>query len=1026
MRKFFVLSILFLTFTSYAQYFGQNKPRYESFDFKVYQSPHIELYTYLKNDSLKHAFLYDAEKWWHRHHRIFKDTFDYRIPIILYNNHADFQQTTVLSGEIGVGTGGVTEALKNRITMPVRPSSGQTSHVLGHEMVHAFQYNIVKSDDSLSFQNLGNTPLWMVEGMAEYLSLGRYDSHTAMWMRDAVLSNDFPRIKDLYKSKYFPYRFGQDFWAYIGGTYGDENVKPLFYTTLQYGLKEAFKIVLNTPFDSLSKNWKLSNEMYYKQFRQGRDSTAIGQIMYDKKNAGTMNVSPVISPDGKHMIFLSEKEVLSMDLYIADLQTKKLKKIASKPMTNHVDAIDAYESAGTWSPDSKYFAYVVFKNGKNQLAIVNTEKKKVEKIISIKDLDAFSYPAWSPDGNSILLLGQDDGISDLFLYHFDTGKTERLTNDPYAEMQASWSADGKKIIYSTDYYYIKRNLYPVKYHIGILDVETKQKTYPGILPGANNFNPQFGQTDNEIYFLSDFDGFRDLYRYETQTGKIFRLTRFFTGISGITKYSPAFTINRKEKEIVYNYFINHQYKLAKAKMSEFYNEEVVDAQIDIAPSLLPPKIDLNRSLVERLLRNRFPDLKIEIVEKPYKPKFKLDYISNIGIGMSTNTMYGTGMMGGVSAIFSDMLGQHQLYTAASLNGEVYDFAFQAAYFNQKHRIGWGTSVSHIPYTSYYQGVVKDTINAFGQPRLVDNYKIYTIRMFEEKLGLYTSYPFSKTMRAEFGGSLAHYSYRITTDNFYYDYFDPYSGYAYGYYGYERKKEEAPKGFNFHEMNTAFVGDNTVFGLTAPMKGQRYRVGITQYFGTNTLSSFLFDYRKYIFLKPVSFAFKIQHFNRFGPDAELEYNPYASGNQKRSILPPLYLGYDFFIRGYGFDALYESYLRDPTSIWYNDMMGSKMILTNFEIRLPFTGPERLALIKSGVFFTDLNFFVDAGLIWYKDNKIALKKDPTDRNVRYPLVSTGLSTRINLFGQIIIQPYYAIPLSLSTGGKGYFGINFYPGF
>jgi hypothetical protein len=1026
MKKYNIFIFLFLiSFSIQAQYFGQNKPRYESFDFKVYESPHVELYTYLKNDSLKKAFLYDAEKWYNRHHRIFKDTFDYKIPIILYNNHADFQQTTVLSGEIGVGTGGVTEALKNRITMPVRPSSGQTSHVLGHEMVHAFQYNIVKSDDSLSFQNLGNTPLWMVEGMAEYLSLGRYDSHTAMWMRDAVLSKDFPRIKDLYKSKYFPYRYGQDFWAYIGGTYGDQYVKPLFYATLQYGLKEAVDSLFHIKLDSLSKDWKTTNEKYYKQFLNGRDSLALGKIIYDKKNAGTMNVSPVVSPDGKKMIFLSEKDIFSMDLYIADLKTGKLKKIASKAMNNHIDAIDAFESAGTWSPDSKYFAYVVFKNGKNQLALVNANKKKVEKVIDIKELNAFSYPAWSPDGKSILLLGQNDGVPDLFLYHIETQKTEQLTHDPYAEMQPSWSPDGKKVIFSTDYYYIKRNLYPVKYHIGILDPNTKQKTYPNIFPGANNFNPQFDKTGKQIYFLSDYDGFRDLYRYNPENDKIYKMTKFYTGISGITKYSPAYTIDKINDKIIYNYFINHEYKLAEASIDKFYNEEVIDKQIALAPSLLPPKINLNASLVERLLRNRFPNLKIDIVEKPYKPKFKLDYISNIGIGMSTSSMYGTGLMGGVSAIFSDMLGQHQLYTAASLNGEVYDFAFQAAYFNQKHRIGWGTSISHIPYTSYYQGVYRDTLLINGSTQPVDNYKIYTIRMFEEKLGVYSSYPFSKTLRAEFGGSLAHYSYRITTDNFYYDYFDPYTGYAYGFYGYERKKEDAPDGFNFHELNTAFVGDNAVFGLTAPMKGQRYRIGLTQYFGINTLSSFLFDYRKYIFLKPVSFAFKIQHFNRFGPDAELPYYQ-QDPTQRRSILPPFYLGYDFFLRGYSFDALYDSYLNDPQSIWYNDLMGSKMLLTNFEIRFPFTGPERLALIKSGVFFTDLNFFVDAGLVWYKENKVSWKKDPNDRNVRYPLVSTGLSTRINLFGQIIIQPYYAIPLSLSTGGKGYFGINFYPGF
>jgi len=178
--RYLLIIFLLSTITIQAQYFGGNKPRYEQFNFKVFQTPHIELYSYLKKDSIRNMFLDESEKWYNRHYTMFQDTFTYKIPVILYNNHADFQQTTTISGSIGVGTGGVTEALKTRITMPIRPSFGQTKHVLGHEMVHAFQYNMVKSDDSLSFNNLGNTPLWMVEGMAEYLSLGRYDGHTAM------------------------------------------------------------------------------------------------------------------------------------------------------------------------------------------------------------------------------------------------------------------------------------------------------------------------------------------------------------------------------------------------------------------------------------------------------------------------------------------------------------------------------------------------------------------------------------------------------------------------------------------------------------------------------------------------------------------------------------------------------------------------------------------------------------------------------------------------------------------------------
>ncbi|MGE5419408.1 MAG: basic secretory protein-like protein, partial [Chloroflexota bacterium] len=170
--------IFLLSLNAEAQYFGRNKPGYKRFKFDVVQTPHFEIYEYLKNDSMSNAVSLMAEKWYQMHQKVFRDTFDIKNPIILYSNHADFQQTNTVSGIIGTGTGGVTEALKNRVIIPVAPSIAQTDHVLGHELVHAFQYHMfLKGSRSRDF-SLNNVPLWMIEGMAEYLSKGSIDTHT--------------------------------------------------------------------------------------------------------------------------------------------------------------------------------------------------------------------------------------------------------------------------------------------------------------------------------------------------------------------------------------------------------------------------------------------------------------------------------------------------------------------------------------------------------------------------------------------------------------------------------------------------------------------------------------------------------------------------------------------------------------------------------------------------------------------------------------------------------------------------------
>ena len=131
-----------------------------------------------------------GERWYERLARTFQHDFEAKKPIILYADHPDFQQTNTLSGFIGEGTGGVTESLKNRVIMPLTGSYWDTDHVLGHELVHAFQYNIAQSRRGGGLRGLGTLPLWLVEGMAEYMSVGRDDPLTAMWLRDAIRRDD--------------------------------------------------------------------------------------------------------------------------------------------------------------------------------------------------------------------------------------------------------------------------------------------------------------------------------------------------------------------------------------------------------------------------------------------------------------------------------------------------------------------------------------------------------------------------------------------------------------------------------------------------------------------------------------------------------------------------------------------------------------------------------------------------------------------------------------------------------------------
>jgi len=207
-----------------AQYFGRNKVQYESFDFRVLQSPHFDMHFYPEEEDAARDATRMLERWYFRQSSLLRHQFE-RKPVILYASHPDFQQTNVITESISEGTGGVTEGLRTRVVLPLTGVYSDNDHVLGHELVHAFQYDIAAMNGGM--QTLGQIPLWMIEGMAEYLSLGREDAHTAMWLRDAAITEKLPHVKDLDHPKLFPYRWGHAIWAYIGATYGDRAVVSL-------------------------------------------------------------------------------------------------------------------------------------------------------------------------------------------------------------------------------------------------------------------------------------------------------------------------------------------------------------------------------------------------------------------------------------------------------------------------------------------------------------------------------------------------------------------------------------------------------------------------------------------------------------------------------------------------------------------------------------------------------------------------------------------------------------------------------
>src|SRR6476620_4341595 len=546
-----------------AQYFGRNKVQYERFDFRILRTPHFDQYFYPAESLIVHDAGRLAERWYARHSDTFRHTFEHK-SVVFYADQPDFQQTNVVGEAISEETGGITEGLRTRVVMPFTGIYADNDHVLGHELVHVFQYSVAEAGPG-GLARLNTLPLWLIEGMAEYFSLGRDNALTAMWLRDAAERDNLPTIKQLTNDpRFFPYRYGQALWAYVGGRWGDRAVVDVYRTSLRIGFEEGIRRVLGISTDSLSKDWISATRRAYLPVLEGRTrpNGAGEAILQTGRKTGDMNLAPTVSPDGKLVAFFARRSLFEIELFVADAQTGRvIKKLAGPTSDSHFDAISFISTAGAWSPNSDKFAFIAQSEGNHEIALLDVESGDIERRIRVPGVGSVSHIAWSPNGQTIAFSGMSGGISDLYLLDLTAGTVRQLTNDRNADLQPAWSPDGKTIAFATDRGattdFTKMVFSPLQ--LATIDVATGQVSVFSPFTSGKHINPQYSPDGKSLFFIADQDGFSDIYRLELASGAVSRVTRLSTGVSGITAISPAMTVAPTTGRMLFSVFQDQGY-----------------------------------------------------------------------------------------------------------------------------------------------------------------------------------------------------------------------------------------------------------------------------------------------------------------------------------------------------------------------------------------------------------------------------------------------------------------------------------
>ncbi len=671
-----VISLTFAVLPAEGGYFGKNKVRYNDLDWQVLETAHFEIYYYVDELELALETVPLAEAIYNELSDRLGHQMGASIPLVLYGSHPEFQRTNIAGGWIDEGTGGITEFLKRRVFLPYPGSREDFRHVLQHELAHAFQIDILAPDGSMERLGEISIPLWMIEGMAEYLSVGAEDPFTLMWLRDALLDGPPPSFRSLARGRDVRiYRFGQSAWAYLARLYGEETPGDFLRSVGASGdAEEAMREIFGKSSQELSDEWHdfLRQEHYPRLADLDRKTPGTQRVL----SHGRVNVSPAVSAAGDKLAFLSDRSG-SLSLYLADGDGNEVERIVEGESWRGVESMRAFYGAPQWSPDGRHLLFPAQRHGEDMLFLYDLRNSKVVRQLSI-GMEEMRGITWSPSGEEVVVAGVRNGRTNLYRVTLEKGEVEALTDDRFTYMHPDWSPDGRRIVCATDRVDAGRpGMMERDLQLAFYDLTTGSWE---ILKGqaGSNHSPVWSGDGERIAFVSNRYQTLDLYQYEIDKGTTRRLTSLQGGISGLIATSPALSWSRETGSIYYSYFREQSWSI--------YRMDNVDSTMGKEVNVKLASLEIPSLIVEQNVSAEIAPPPAEITPykiRPYRPQLSVDLASGGGGAASEGGIYS-----GSAVSLSDILGNHRLRLMLGIYGSFQSSDFYVGYTNLSRRTAY--------------------------------------------------------------------------------------------------------------------------------------------------------------------------------------------------------------------------------------------------------------------------------------------------------------------------------------------------
>lgn len=802
--------------------FGQNRVKREVFTWRIMKSAHFNIYYPEGMDELAIRASTYAEEGYLVAVNAFRYETTRVIPVILFPSEIAFQENTVDDTLFGEGIGGFTEPLQGRVVVPFTGDYSVLRHVITHEIVHAVTFDFLGiGSGGMSFPTATlSVPLWVMEGIAEYLSIG-YDASADTVMRDCFYNDQYATLQDLtmgrVRSEYLYYKEGQSFFWFLEKKYGAQSVHKLMRAVRDSGnFNNALKAATGKNLEALNDEWvHFFKGIYYPVLKGKSFDQDIGvRYTLHPDDYSTYNTSPAVSPDGTRIAYISNQGLYShiAVMTLGKKKAKEIRTIVHGETNSRYERLHLLDNNLSWGPGGRLL-FCAQSGGEDSLYIVDPDTGRVIECVT-PPVRAVRNPSLSRDGKKAVFIGQRDSSTDVYVYEFASKKLTRVTFDPFAERDPVFDRDGTSVIYSTNANGMRR--FDDSAFAIVRTNISDRKTDTLVSNGAKNLQSELSPDGNSLLYVSDRSGIFNVYRRDLQGGKDEKMSDVLCGV-----YSPVYFPDGKK--IAFVSYQNLGYDIGVKELP---------LQNDIDPAV---RHDTVRE--ERIFQNSYVPPVYR--SSPYDSSLNKDYLAVLGGGVIGSG--GLALMGLMQGSYSDYLGEKRLIGTL----EYYGFGDQSGangdvsywYLGGRTNYCLGIFTQNSPY-----GVL--SINTVNQ--LIHN--VYSDTDGALHYGVYStvSYPFTRFIRTDMTVSSSRYEWK---------YSDKADVYA-----------------NLNKGELAFYYDTAVWSFAGPIDGTRMML---QGESTADITGHDYSYRSinvdlrryFFFFDYYTFAFRLAGGRIFGRDSD---------------------------------------------------------------------------------------------------------------------------------------------------------------